>query len=405
MSLVGVESWMSIHRFFTAFAKYRPIVRKTRVGTILITLFTVVAVVTGLVAGAASAAPTGPGTVLRTTPLASSDLPSGAARGYRLLYVTRDQQGRTTTSTGAVYVPGGRPPAGGWPVFSWAHGTIGISDKCSPSAASGATRDRMEPPIPMALSRGYAVTATDYPGLGNGGVAEYLGGRAAADSVIDMIRAARHVDPSVSRRWVSSGHSQGGHAALWAAHEASSYAPELPLQGTVAFAPASQIEHLVPTMGPDIPNLGRLSGLSGLILYILSGLDHARPDLHVTGYLTPAGRSWMARAGDYCVQAYGAALAHVRPGSLYAKSLDDPRFTAAVTDYLAVPPGGYHAPIRIEQGTNDVLTTVPTTVLTPQMLAAGTDVTVAPYPGVDHQGVVTAGLPDAFATVAHYFGS
>jgi acetyl esterase/lipase len=369
----------------------------------------VCALVTTVVAGAVGAAPAAPtarvGTVLTQTALSAASLPAGAARGYRLLYVTRDQRGTPVTSTGALYLPPGQPPAGGWPVFSWAHGTSGISDACSPSASTGARRDALEPTISKALRSGYAVSATDYPGLGSGGTAEYLGGRAAAYSVIDMIRASRAVDPSLSRRWVSSGHSQGGHSALWAANMAPRYAPELPLQGTVAFAPASNIERVVPLMAPGVPDLGRYNGFSGLILYILSGLDHARPDIHVTDYLTPAGRAWLVRARQLCVSDVALALAKVPPGTLVARPFTDPRFTAALADYLTVPAGGYRTPVRIEHGEAD--TTVPfplSLALVAQMRAAGTGVTLVPYPGVNHQQVVHVALPDALATVARYFG-
>ncbi|MDL9945754.1 hypothetical protein QSJ19_09170 [Gordonia sp. ABSL11-1] len=91
------------------------------------------------------------GTVLTETALSAPSLPAGAARGYRLLYVTRDQRGVPVTSTGALYLPPGQPPAGGGPVFSWAHGTSGIPDACSPSASTGVRRDALEPTISKAL--------------------------------------------------------------------------------------------------------------------------------------------------------------------------------------------------------------------------------------------------------------
>nr|WP_232016829.1 lipase family protein [Gordonia insulae] len=377
----------------------------TRLGGSFASAMVIVTVISAGVVGVAAAAPPArAGSVLQQSALPAAQLPSGAGEGRRLLYVTRDQAGRPVTSTGALYLPPGRAPAGGWPVFSWAHGTSGISDKCSPSMSSGARRDELEPTIGTALRAGYAVTATDYPGLGSGGTAEYLGGRAAAYSVIDMIRASRAVDPSLSRRWVSSGHSQGGHSAIWAAHMAPRYAPELPLLGTVAFAPASNIERVVPLMAPGVPDLGRYNAFSGLILYILSGLDHARPDLNVTGYLTPSGRAWLERARGLCVFELSTALADVPPGTLVAKPFTDPRFTAALADYLAVPAGGYRTPIRIEHGVAD--TTVPfplSLALVSQMRTAGTDVSLVPYPGVNHMQVVRAGSADAFRTVAGYF--
>ena len=48
------------------------------------------------------------------------------------------------------------------------------------------------------LSQGYAIVATDYVGLGTPGIHAYLDGPSAAHSVIDMVRAARAVEPSLS---------------------------------------------------------------------------------------------------------------------------------------------------------------------------------------------------------------
>ena len=31
--------------------------------------------------------------------------------------------------------PNGAPPAGGWPVVSWANGTVGMAPQCTPSRA------------------------------------------------------------------------------------------------------------------------------------------------------------------------------------------------------------------------------------------------------------------------------
>lgn len=373
--------------------------------TLLATLLAVIGLASTAPAVAAPiTSPSAPGTVLSSTPLPRANLPAGAASGYRILYVTADQNGRPVTSTGALYLPAGTAPKGGWPVLSWAHGTTGISDACSPSVAAGSRRDTYEPSISTATRSGYAVTATDYPGLGSGGRAEYLGGRAEGKAVIDMIRASRSVDPSLSRRWVSSGHSQGGHSALWASNLAPTYAPELPLMGTVAFAPASNIERVVPLMAPGVPDLGRFNAFSGLILYILNGLDHARPDLNVASYLTPLGREWLARARQLCVFDLSMQVAKVPPGSLVAKPFTDQRFTAALIDYLAVPVRGYRAPIRIEHGVADTTVPFPLSVaLVAEMRSAGTAVDLIPYPGVNHQGVVTAGSQDAFATIAAYF--
>ena len=59
--------------------------------------------------------------------------------------------------------------------------------------------------------------------------------------MLDMVRAARKLDRRSARRVVIAGHSQGGHAALWARRSRASWTPELTVRGTVAFAPASHL--------------------------------------------------------------------------------------------------------------------------------------------------------------------
>ncbi|NKV52800.1 hypothetical protein GS988_23220 [Rhodococcus hoagii] len=65
----------------------------------------------------------------------------GAAREYRITYITRDAVGRPAESSGVVFVPQGTPPEGGWPVLSWAHGTVGLGDACAPSRNPRSQRD------------------------------------------------------------------------------------------------------------------------------------------------------------------------------------------------------------------------------------------------------------------------
>ena len=69
----------------------------------------------------------------------------------------------------------------------------------------------------------------------------YLIGVSEGRSVLDMVRAARKLDPTIGKNVVLAGHSQGGHAALWANSLAKKYTPDLKLRGTLAFAPASHI--------------------------------------------------------------------------------------------------------------------------------------------------------------------
>ncbi|MEO6497275.1 MAG: alpha/beta fold hydrolase, partial [Solirubrobacteraceae bacterium] len=91
------------------------------------------------------------------------------------------------------------------------------------------------------LSKRYVVAQTDYQGLGTPDLHPYLIGVSEGRSVIDIVSAVRQIGGRVGRRWAAVGHSQGGHAALWAAALAKSYAPNLRLQGAIPVAPASHI--------------------------------------------------------------------------------------------------------------------------------------------------------------------
>ena len=151
----------------------------------------------------------------------------GAAGSRLLLYRSTGVTGKAVAVSATLSVPKGRAPKGGWPVISWAHGTTGIADACAPSR--GRTSD------PALLERwrraGYAIVRTDYEGLGTPGEHPYLIGRSEGYAVLDAVRAARKLDRRLGRRVAIAGHSQGGHAALWAAALAPRVTPELRVRG------------------------------------------------------------------------------------------------------------------------------------------------------------------------------
>src|SRR6478735_5595454 len=193
-----------------------------------------------------------------------------------LLYSSQAVSGKTVAVSGTVAIPKGKAPKGGWPVITWAHGTVGIADACAPSRI-GTQANYDSPLLNSWLKAGYAVVRTDYEGLGTPGEHPYLIGVSEGRSVLDMARAARKLDPSLSKDVVISGHSQGGHAALWAASLSKKYTPDLKLKGTVAFAPANHIGE----QGALLRSLTEPSGLSGLASMIVRGIDIANPSLGI----------------------------------------------------------------------------------------------------------------------------
>jgi hypothetical protein len=94
--------------------------------------------------------------------------------------------------------------------------------------------------LPQILAQGWVLVATDYTGLGTEGPTPFLIGQGEARSVLDAVRAARQLKQvSLADKTVIRGHSQGGHAALWAGILAPAYAPGDNVIGVAAPAPAS----------------------------------------------------------------------------------------------------------------------------------------------------------------------
>lgn len=382
-----------------------PRIRRTVAESISVVMLSTVLLLGALVVAApAGAAAPADGFVFTTTDVVADELPSAAASGTRLTYATRDQNGRPAMSSGVYWVPKGTPPAGGWPIVSWAHGTVGLADECAPTLHR--LGDGVEAPVRAALDAGYAVTATDYAGLGSAGETEYLGGRAAAYSVLDMIRAARSVDPSLGSRWVSTGHSQGGHAALQAGRLSADHAPELPVAGIVAIAPVSSLENLFGLFGPRVPGLGALNVLSAPFLFTLAGLDHAHPELGVADFLTSDGKRFLDRARARCNGDLVDALRSVSPGSLVASSFTaEPQFRNALREYAEVPTSGYPAKVTLAHGLLDPVLPYPLSrSLRSAMRDAGTDVDLKTYARADHSSVVDESLPDVMTAIRESFG-
>ena len=177
--------------------------------------------------------------------------PAGAS-AYKVLYRSTKPDGTPIAVSGIIIVPPGQPPVGGWPIVAWAHPTTGVVSRCAPSLAlfvfqqmAGSKR---------LLEGGFAIAATDYPGLGTPGPHPYLVGDSEARAVIDSVRAARSF-PGLenSTRYAVWGHSQGGQAALFTGMNAKAYAPELQLVGVAAAAPATDLTAL---MTDDLNTVG-----------------------------------------------------------------------------------------------------------------------------------------------------
>lgn len=176
-----------------------------------------------------------PGELLRVEPF-TRGVPDGV-RGWRVLYRSVGPVGEPVAVSGLVLEP--MDADGPRPLVAIAHGSTGVAEDCAPSLSARPLASL--PAVEEALEAGFAVAASDLPGLGTPGPHPYLLGSTAAHAVLDSVRAAQAlalVDPDLLAIW---GFSQGGHAALFAGELAPVYAPELPLAGIVAFAPATDL--------------------------------------------------------------------------------------------------------------------------------------------------------------------
>jgi hypothetical protein len=186
-------------------------------------------------------ASTEPGTLLKSERVSVSGLDGTA---WRVMYVSQADHGKPVAVTGYVEVPDTTPPAGGWPVVAWSHGTNGMADPCAPSLAIG-NSDIPTALVNEFLAKGWAFVASDYQGEGTPGLLPYIVGASAAVDTINIVRAAKQVPgAATSSTWVEWGHSEGGQTAMFVDHIAPTYAHDLHLEGVVAGAPPSQFAYL-----------------------------------------------------------------------------------------------------------------------------------------------------------------
>lgn len=150
--------------------------------------------------------PARPGVLLRSQ-LYTDGVPSGY-HVWRILYTTTRDEGEPAVASGIV-IAAADPPPGPRPVIAWAHGTTGVATNCAPSLLSSRWTRDVIPGLDRVIRRGWVIVASDYVGLGTAGPHPYLIGQGEARSVLDSVRAARHLlQLKLSRETVVWGHSQ-----------------------------------------------------------------------------------------------------------------------------------------------------------------------------------------------------
>lgn len=331
--------------------------------------------------------PRSPGVLLRSERF-TRGIPAGA-RAWRILYTTTRDAGQPAVAS-ALVVAATRPPGGRRPIIAWAHGTTGVATPCAPSLLASRFSPDVIPGLNEIIKRGWVLVATDYIGLGTAGPHPYLIGQGEARSVLDAVRAARRI-PSLQATPVTVvwGHSQGGHAALWAGMLAPTYAPGDNVVGVAAIAPASDLPALVAEVKDTLE--GRVIGS-----YIVSAFSDIYPDVSFDRYVRPAARVLVRHMARRCLD-----IPEAIPSVLKAMFSREPIYaadplTGALGERLRqnTPTGRITAPVLIAQGLNDPLVTPRVqNEFVRQRCAAHQDLEYRTYPGRDHLSILSPGSP------------
>ncbi|WP_137725550.1 alpha/beta hydrolase family protein [Prescottella subtropica] len=369
---------------------------RLRAAAVLVTALTdLTALAAVLLAVPATASPPAPaGTLLDRSALAPATVPAAAGDSARIRYATLRTATAAGESTGSVFLPHGTPPDGGWPVVSYAHGTVGVADQCAPSTAGFNYVER--PAIEAWLTAGYAVVATDYAGIGTDGVNAYLDGPAAGANAVDIVTAAHQAyDGVLSDRWIVTGLSQGGHATYFAAAEATGRAPGLDYRGAVAIGAPTHLENLFPLAGPAFPPVAT-SGLVNFALFTLAGVDDQRPEVDIRRYLTPVGIDLMERAKITCSVELGQYLREhpVTLGELFTTTLWNDEVRGVLHRMLTAPTTGFDRPLRVVHSLADTTVPIPLTwAQLSEMTANGVDYRYQQLVAESHTESLMAAMP------------
>ncbi len=288
------------------------------------------------------------GTLIRLEPF-SRGIPDDVD-AWRVLYRSADADGRPSAISGLVLEPRA-PHDGPRPLVAIAHGSTGVDQRCAPSLASRPLASL--PGVREALDTGFAVAATDYLGLGTPGPHPYLIGSASAHAVLDSARSAAElveVDPNAVALW---GFSQGGHAALFAAEQATVYAPELRLRGVVTFAPATDLGRITDQTHGTL--LGTLTVVSAAVAW-----SEAYDDLHLHDVVAPESAEAARAIAGRCLDPTSLPAS-----TLQAIQLQDevsPLRSPSTTHWARhladnTPTGHLDVPLLVLQGAEDPLIT------------------------------------------------
>lgn len=260
---------------------------------------------------------------------------SAIATGQLFAYKMPGAKGPDITATAMLFAPQTAAPETGWPLVVFGHGTVGVAQDCAPSVTMEATGAWLYSGlIAQLVDDGYAVVAPDYEGLGPRtmgvvGGHPYLDlGSAGRSMALAAVAAKQLLGTQLSGKWMTLGHSQGGHAALAGAQFAGLAEQQdasLDFLGAIAIAPASNLQ----------------TSLNEMWVRIQS--SSSSPSAYIGGYEAVGISNLYA---SYLVQGSQSTLAPVDPALVFGARMRAVHLEKAGTECL----GAFSATIQNDVG-------------------------------------------------------
>ncbi|CAG8921856.1 unnamed protein product [Penicillium salamii] len=354
-----------------------------------------------------------PGDILKVKPINSSiiDVPSGVAV-YKIQYTSVDLDNSLVPATGFVAFPFVRSQEP-LKLVAYAHGTSGVFRGCAPSTSPKLFDYQSWQPLLLA---GYAVVATDYAGLGNNYTAhKYVASAANADDTFWSVAAAHNAFPNtLSKEWVSIGHSQGG-GTVWklSEHEAVNVQGSGYLGG-ISVAPVTKLyDMLVAGLGPIQQAMNQGIDLSGEDFLGLGVLPSAISGIQAVfpGYEAPwASKALMqrielARIGQLCDSAISRSAIDLRTDAITNVSVTSDQ-TLLEFQKINAPAQGSKAsqPLLLILGSEDAIVSEQSAAATfASSCNFSNPIHMSVYPGLDHTAVLTASSPEWLTFISDRF--
>jgi pimeloyl-ACP methyl ester carboxylesterase len=325
-----------------------------------------------------------------------------AGRMLLIKYRSESATGAPRADTGVMTIPKGTPPAGGWPVVAWDHGTNGVGPACAPSRDVNLSDPRYVAFVAALTAAGYVVVAPDYEGSGlPGELSPYAELAMEGRSTIDAVRAAHDKLAKLTRGWVVIGHSQGGQAAAGTAEIAGTRAPELPLLGTVPMAPASHLaEALDILQGRVPPSVNTLPEIA----YLLLSAQVSDPSFNPADVASAQMMEGVRVARTACYNELSAWYAQHPPDRLFSGNWRDSEALRLFASRNSPGTELATGPFLLLQGEADTVVAPPLTAeLATALCALGQTVDFRTYPGIEHTELVPAATADVLGWLGDRF--